>query len=147
MRFSFSIALLCLLFVACKKNKTQEENLAGIFFDQDVPGDFLEFYLRFHQDSIYQIEHVDFPLSGIPNLAFDMPEDSLSNFTWEKEDWKLHKAFNYSDEYAREYIKYSDELIGEIIYEKETGYGIERRFSKNSTGWKLIYYIGMNKVN
>ncbi len=146
MKISYSIALIFLIFTACNKNKSQDKNLDGIFFDQDVPADFLEFYLRFHQDSVYQIEHIDFPLAGIPNLAYDMPQDSINKFSWQAEDWKLHKAFNYSDDYAREYIKYSDELIGEIIYEKENGYGIERRFSKTSNGWRLIYYIGMNKV-
>lgn len=147
MKYIYFFLLLC-IFSTCKKNSdSTQENLKGLFFDQDVPGDFLEFYMRFHQDSLYQIEHINFPLAGIPNLAYDMPEDSINAFYWQSEDWKLHKAFNYSDEYSREYIQYSDKLISEIIYEKETGYGIERRFSKTAGGWKLIYYIGMNKIN
>lgn len=32
--------------------------------DARLPADFVEFYRRFHSDSLYQIEHINWPLAG-----------------------------------------------------------------------------------
>ena len=37
-----------------------------------LPEDFVAFYERFLQDSLYQMEHINFPLEGIP--------DNISNY-------------------------------------------------------------------
>ena len=130
---------------SCKKNKSHAPN-PGLFFSEDLPADFLKFHMRFHQDSLYQLEHIQFPLEGIPNMAADVDPDSLSMFKWKKENWIMHKPFNYSEAYLREYVLYSDALISEMIIEKQSGFGMERRFSKIRDDWYLIYFAGMNQI-
>lgn len=134
-----------IILFACKSDKTST-NVTGIDFDENLPPDFLKFHMRFHQDSVFQIEHIAFPLPGIPNMAYDLSQDSIANFHWTPEEWIMHKPFNYSEDYSRKYITYSQNLIGELIFETQSGFGIERRFSKTKSGWKLIYYVGMNEV-
>ena len=137
--------LLIISIIACKADSASK-NTSGLEFNENLPEDFLKFHMRFHQDSIFQIEHISFPLSGIPNTAYEWTQDSLANFQWEKEEWRMHKPYNYSEEFERKYVIYSPKLIAELIFEKKSGFGIERRFSKTQTGWQLIYYVGMNEI-
>lgn len=111
----------------------------------ELPADFEDFYLKFHEDSTYQVSHVLFPLRGLPTNA-----DSLTvtngDFHWQQEDWRLHQPFNPSNgEYFREFLSLSDELITEDIYTKD-GFGMQRRFMKTDGDWYLIYYSAMNKM-
>lgn len=137
--------LLVMSIISCKADKSTP-NVTGLEFDENLPKDFLKFHMRFHQDSIYQIEHTSFPLSGIPNMAYELSKDSVENFKWMREDWVMHKPYNYSESFERKYVIYSPKLIAELIFEKQSGFGIERRFSKTSMGWQLIYYVGMNEI-
>ncbi len=109
-----------------------------------LPEDFETFYLKFHQDSIYQIEHVLFPLRGMPANA-----DSLlrltGNFHWEAENWKMHQPFNSDGgAFSRDFLSMGD-IITEEIYTKE-GFGMQRRFMKTNGDWFLIFYSAMNKI-
>ena len=134
--------LLFLLFVwACSSQQEQ----AKVPETNDEAADFEGFYKRFHQDSLYQIEHIVFPLEGIPsNIDSSINQAS---FRWQKEEWKMHHAFdNANSEYQIEFVPISDKLIIEKITHKTGQFGMLRRFAKLGEEWFLIYYAGMNRL-
>lgn len=142
------LLMVCTVFYNCSSTEKPATHTNSVF-DEDsaVPVDFMDFYMKFHQDSAYQMEHIQFPLRGMPAMAIDLPQDSINNFTWDKEAWKIHKPFmGNKDEYLKEFRVVNENLISEFIVEKQMGYGMERRFSKLANRWYLIYYMDMNKM-
>ena len=114
--------------------------------DESMPPDFLAFYQRFHSDSVYQMEHIVFPLQGLPSMADDATL-SANNYRWQKEDWVLHQPFeNAEGEFSRRFTKINDEMVIENIELVGGGYGMQRRWSKSGEDWYLIYYAGMNQL-
>lgn len=113
--------------------------------NEGLPPDFLAFYRRFHEDSLYQLEHVIFPLQGLPAEA-DSATIADGKYRWQKENWVMHHPFeNAEGEFARSLKKISDEMVIENITVAGQ-YGMQRRFSKSGNEWYLIYYAGMNKL-
>jgi hypothetical protein len=113
----------------------------------DLPADFLLFYEKFHRDSAFQLQHIRFPLPGLPSMS-DPDNFKQSGFFYEKDSWKLHRSFDPEAKgYTHDFTMVSkDYLIIEKIREKETGIGLERRFVKQDGEWMLIYYAAMNKM-
>ena len=125
------ILFITLLFVACK-NDTAVESTPQIV---EIPEEFVSFYEKFHTDSLFQLEHIIFPLS--------MKSDSTK---WQKDEWTHHKAFDSQDgAYTREFDNFNGIII-ETIREKNNSFKIERRFSKSSDSYNLIYYVIENQL-
>lgn len=123
-----------------------EESAVNEEKDEGMPPGFLAFYQRFHNDSVYQLEHIVFPLQGLPSMA-DEEVITSNNYRWEKENWVLHQPFeNAEGEFSRSFTKLSDEMVIENIQLAGGGYGMQRRFSKSGDEWFLIYYAGMNQL-
>ena len=111
-----------------------------------LPAGFLKFYQDFHDDSLYQINHVLFPLKGLPSNADSLTLTS-QNFYWQKEDWRMHRPFeNETGEYSRSFDRLSDGLVVETIRFINAPFGMQRRFVKTGEDWFLIYYAGMNRI-
>lgn len=139
-------ALLCftlmLIFTDCKRKGEPllKEQPSG------VPADFAQFYEKFHTDSVYQMSHIQFPLDGYPTNA-----DSISiadkNFHWTADTWVMHtmKAFNDSL-YTRTLDAPLPGIVNETVYQKNTPFGMVRRFFKRGDEWYLIFYSGMNSM-
>lgn len=109
--------------------------------------DFEAFYTKFHQDSLYQIEHITFPLEGLPANA-DSAALNNDNFRWQKEDWEMHKPFDSKNgEFEIQFTSFGEDLIIEKVMHKSGRYGMLRRFARISGEWHLIYYAGFNRVN
>lgn len=128
MRYNHNIILflICLLF-ACKGDNRPIEN--GNPMEVEIPEDFLAFYTKFHQDSVYQINHVVFPLSQKPDGG-----------KWEKSEWVLHKPINAQPgDYIMDYANFAG-IIRESIRDSLGVFRMERRFSKMNDEWNLIYY-------
>jgi len=107
--------------------------------EQLIPKHFLSFLENFEGDSLYQSEHIVFPLSGIA------VNDSSQNehFTWKSSDWKTHRKFDdMGGTFVREYT-----ILGTIIEERitATGYNFDmvRRFALMDDEYFLIYYKSM----
>ncbi len=120
--------------------------LAGCRQEDRVMKEFMVFYEKFHQDTAYQMEHIVFPLEGIPAGG-----DSLmlagEKFHWKREDWTPHRPFNFENtEFTREFIRYSDDLIEEKIVHNTGSYGMLRRFTNFGGEWYLIYYVASNRL-
>lgn len=140
--------LFALLF-SCGGGSSEQTFKNSVFdLESTVPTDFMDFYVKFCQDSVFQMEHIQFPLKGMPAMAVEISQDSINNFYWQEEEWTVHKPFvGDEEEYLKEFQKISDNLISEYIIERKMGYGMERRFSKLGGTWYLIYYMDMNKIN
>lgn len=130
------ILIICVLGMSCTSTpeETQNEELEQL---SDLPSGFKDFYDRFHSDSIYQLQHIMWPLSS---KVFENRERSYQQF-WDSTNWKVHHAFAEDDElYQQEFRVVDDRLLTELIYLKIGGFAIERRFAFIDTAWYLILY-------
>lgn len=110
---------------------------------QQLPKDFKEYHDRFHTDSVFQFNNIEFPLMGLP--AHFTEEDQY--FEWELDSWVMHKKFDDTDEtYRREWMVVDDKTIDEFIYHNSTDFGMQRTFQKRSDYWILKYYVAMNRI-
>ena len=131
---------------AAEQNKAPAAIENTVEEDEGLPNDFLTFYHHFHDDSLYQLKHILFPLEGLPPQA-DSVILADKNFRWQQEDWVLHQPFeNVNGEFSRTYEKINDRLIIENIRFMNAPFGMQRRFSKSGDEWYLIYYAGMNRL-
>ena len=147
MKYSLPFALLLLL--ACKNNSPQsplssEEQASAQ--EQPMPEGFAEFYQEFHSDSLFQVEHIVFPLEGLPDDA-----DSLTiaegRFRWQPEDWKMQRSVDYEmSDFIRQINPVNENMVVERIVHKSGEVGMVRRFAKVAGEWHLIYYAGMNRL-
>ena len=150
MRYLLTITFALLLVLSCKPNEpqSQEQDQADMSGQLDSLGlteDFLDFYDKFHTDSAYQMEHIMFPLMGLPANADTI--SNLKNFRHKKEDWVLHHHFNdpFGD-YEREYATPDDNIVVERFVIRKAGFYMERRFAKLDDEWFLIYYANVNRL-
>lgn len=135
-KITFLLILATLVFsIGCRKSKDKDGS--------ELPSGFLSFYQKFHNDSIYQIDHISFPLQGMPTLA---DTNEVSDFHWGLEGWRMHKPFDKDGDFVRNFVVIDSNLIIETIRLKNNEYGMERRWSKSGGEWQLIYYASMNKL-
>ncbi len=143
----FFCCLLTIFLSACGSSEGTEADVDSfnrVKFNEDLPTDFMQFYMQFHVDSLYQMEHILFPLDGVPPNA---DKSEVSNFKWTKEGWLMHKPFNNPDDsFSQEYLSVDDNTVIEYIVDTQAGFGMERRFSKLSGDWYLIHYAAMNQI-
>jgi len=115
-----------------------------------VPADFEAFYQRFHQDSLFQVAHIVWPLQGL--RLETLPDSSASQVKthyWTAETWVMHRPVDYSEgHYERELQMMGDLLVMERIRVKAVNYGIERRFARqpDSGEWAMIYYSDIQEM-
>jgi len=126
-------ALLIPLIILCScKNSPTPENSDQVI---NIPEDFVSFYEKFHSDSLFQIDHIVFPLS--------MKMDSSK---WQKSEWTMHKTFDSQNgAYTREFDNFNGIII-ENIREKNNAFILERRFAKFGGEYNLIYYTIINRL-
>ncbi len=139
------ISFLALLGLMCQSiEKPPRASDRGEGTEEALPDDFVAFYQKFHDDSIFQIQHIQFPLAGLPPNA-DTLSISPESFRWQKESWKPHQPLMSNLQgYEQSFHKFDEGIIIERILQTTTGLGMERRFAKFDTSWILIYYAGMN---
>lgn len=130
-------ALVFIGFLQCRQAEKKEET------DQMLPEDFEIFYDKFHEDSTFQLSHIQFPLEGAKE-ASGGTVDLMVPVKWNKEDWTMHKTFNaYGGTFKREFYQIGPVVI-EKIHDKGGYFSMERRFTKMNGEWILIYYSVTN---
>ncbi|MFZ1498073.1 MAG: hypothetical protein WAS72_13505 [Saprospiraceae bacterium] len=135
----FFILTFLFAFVACKNSSSNKTTTTS-------NSDFAIFYEKFHQDSVFQVAHILFPLEGLPNQA-DSATLENEKYFWEQKDWVLHKPFTEDNkEYERNLTQITDGMVVETIRFANGEYGIQRRFARFGKDWFLIYYAGMNRI-
>ncbi len=143
------ITLLFLLFLFSCKNDSHSHSHASAeetSASAVLPEGFADFYQKFHSDSLYQVEHIVFPLEGLPDHA-----DSLAivneDFRWQAEDWQMQRQFDFEmSEFRRHIVPVNDMMVLERIVHQSGEFGMVRRFALLGGEWHLIYYAGMNRL-
>lgn len=136
--FVYAFILLTGCFLGSCKNKPKPAYISN----EEVPEDFSEFYILFHTDSAYQMDHILFPLEGRPASDNNQFYDE---FKWQKDAWKIHNFDHFDQDKYKVSRKVTDStLITETIRDKQSGFGIKRRFARFNDKWYLIYYDAMN---
>lgn len=146
---------LIFLTISCKhsnrdpsiKDRVNESSKVSEGNFEQLPTDFMEFYYKFHSDSLFQMSSIFFPLEGLPNHA-DPEFIANEKFFWSPDQWEFQKQIvKNNKDYSANYINVSDMLVEETITELKSGLKLIRRFAKTGSGWRLIYYAGMNKYS
>ena len=139
----FGIFLIIVGLYSCKNQKVEQKNEIETKSVYES-AEFQEFYSKFSTDSVYQLEHIVFPLEGMKSRK-DTLEAVDPNFKWTKENWVIHKPYDdMNSTYGREFIDFSN-IVSEKIADGSGQYSMERRFGKLSSGWHLIYYREMGR--
>jgi hypothetical protein len=138
--FLFSILLFCF---SCKKKETVDTAAM-----QQLPTDFVDFYQKFHSDSLFQQQHINFPLLGLPQ---DVDSATLvdRDFYFTADTWIMHQPVDFSKgEFKQDISTIGNRLITERIFKSDNSFAIERRFAKLSDNeWHLIHYIAPNRFS
>ncbi len=112
----------------------------------ELPAGFSEFYQQFHNDSLFQIAHIVFPLEGLPNNA-DSAIVAAKTFRWTPETWRMQRQFDFQvSEYKREIVPLTESIVMERILHQSGDFGMVRRFAIVGGDWHLIYYAGVNRL-
>ena len=139
----FFLLLLPFLIGSCKQRSSEPTTEVDPAIAEQF-GDFAEFYDRFHTDSLYQVAHVRFPLSGLPSNA-DSATLARNDFYWQQEDWKMHRRFDFVyGDFNQKLTPMGEDLIVEQIIHESGQYAMQRRFTRWDGEWYLTYYIGLN---
>lgn len=107
----------------------------------ELSDEFLDFYAKFHDDSTFQVSHIQFPLQ---TKAVD-PSGSM---TIAQEDWVINKPIDLSKGFfEQQYVLVGDNLLIEYINHTSAPLYMERRFAKLKDEWMLIYYTDLRQYD
>ncbi len=137
----YTLLLFCLLtcILSCKNDNAGNESSAPTEGNDtkviELDKDFVDFYNKFHTDTIFQLSVINFPLQA--------EGDSI---TWTKENWIAHKPFNdFGGKFRREFTP-AGKIMLERIYDANGFFTMNRRWAELSDGWRLMYYkIDLNE--
>ncbi len=134
-------------FFACKNNADKPASTENTASESpELPAGFSDFYQKFHSDSVYQVEHIVWPLEGLPNNA-DSATVAAKAFRWTPEDWRMQHQFDFQvSEYKREIVPLTETIVMERIIHQSGQFGMIRRFAIIGGDWHLIYYAGVNRL-
>ncbi len=107
--------------------------------------DFEEFYARFHEDSLFQIERVAFPLNGESSFLDD---GNRHIKFWYLDEWQMQHSYDLNDTlgYEQNMISIADTMIVDVIYTSEA-IGVTRYFSLRDGKWNLTFYSDSNPID
>ncbi|MCS6928358.1 MAG: DUF4348 domain-containing protein [Saprospiraceae bacterium] len=147
MRSSLFWSLLLLCFAACRERQSAPP-IASPLEGKDIPADFVAFYQKFHADSVFQVQHISWPLAGLTTEP--APDGTLSSkpIYWERENWRFQRAVDFSKgEFKQHLHALEGRYVVEVIaYAAASHYALERRFMRRSDGsWELVYYADMQE--
>lgn len=99
--------------------------------------DFEAFYTKFYEDSIFQYQRTEFPLSGLDSEG--KPK------VWMEENWVVQKPLNLDDKDIQRIVEAQPEFIRErVIF--QNAFLAERYYSYDTQNkrWMLTYYADMH---
>ncbi len=135
------ILVLCISAFSCNSNKnidnaTNKDNISKT--NSKPMEDFNEFYERFHNDEIFQLDRIKFPVSGSYN-DFDTVK------YWTKENWGFIR-FTVDEIDTTEYNAFlikKDSIVIEEVNCKGCGYSAKLIFEIIDSKW----YITHKEIN
>lgn len=120
------IFLALLLAVACRSSKVQS-----------AKEDFDTFYEKFLTDSSFQMERVQFPLSGIRTTG----EEEDSTYQWTREEWVMLKKPQLEGTEFERKLQVSDTVATDEIFTENTGFYFKTVYEPIKRKWYLVYMI------
>ena len=102
--------------------------------------DFNTFYNKFHDDSVFQIDRVKFPLKG---YAMDTSESQLA---WEKNSWVMHRNTiqDIDTSQFKINVEKTEYLYKEKVFIEGGGFASERIFKQINGKWYLVSFIDVD---
>ena len=126
------MAVLLLLFTACRDQQSHTGHTHEQVVTQEIPQEFLKFYMNFLSDTTYQKDHIIFPL-----------KQQADGSMWTKDDWVCHQPYKDNDTYQQQFSNLNG-LILETIADGNGMYRMERRYMQSDDSYALIYFSVMN---
>jgi hypothetical protein len=152
--FKTSLFILIITVIAlssCKKNQKTEVKEPALSAEetQTLPPDFMDFYKKFHSDSLYQMTHIQFPLQGYPTqVDNDTTVYIDESYRWLADKWIMHRMESFSDTaFTRKFDVPLPMAVSETIQQRNSPFKMFRRFYKRDNEWFLIYYGAMNAIS
>jgi hypothetical protein len=100
--------------------------------------DFSEFRQKFYADSLFQTDHIIFPLKGINSDRMEI-DDTI--YIWQnKEDWIYHTDPNDDKEIITDIIIKNDTVVEELSHLDYGGFWHLVRFEKTNNEWYLTRF-------
>ena len=131
MKILLRTVLIISFVVACHSQRKSLSSVSNENFD--------EFYLKFHNDSLFQLQRIIFPLEG-GKYDYDSEE------AWTPKNWQIKKVTVHQvdlQEYSIEFDR-SDTLVFERIYLPNSGFDFQCRYRLMNGKWYLFYCIDQN---
>lgn len=141
------LLLLGTIIASCKQDKkTTQTSTSEAEIITELPEDFTVFLDKFLSDSIFQIEHISFPLEGLPADADSMT--IVNGYTFKRDEWRAHKPLDEEDDYFQQSFRViSKDLVFEYIQSSDKAFFLERRYIRHTDGWKLVYFQDLQMMN
>ncbi len=129
-----------LFFYGQAKNKAKNAAHTPEDLSQGIPDDFLAFYNQFHEDSVFQMTRINFPLKGIKAIENIGGGESYS---YSQDEWIIHKPFDdMGGTFSRSFEEFSG-IVVETMLANEGQFRSVRRWAKLGDEWHLIFYQPM----
>lgn len=143
-----SILLAALLAWSCGRQTESEDTVSDpeMELPTELPTSFTEFYKQFLTDPEYQLDHIVFPVQGLPDKA-DSTTLARQDFEWTADSWVVHRPIDKRSGFSINFLPLTEDYILERIVHESGQYGMERRYAYQDDGWYLIYYAGLNALN
>jgi len=135
-KIKMCIMLFSMIVFVCCRSGSPEGNSSTVVAGGET---FNSFYKAFHQDSLFQISRIQFPLPGINSDDMTV-NDSI--YFWKKEDWLFQHMVD-TTLFIRK-LSITDGTAEEDITSKEPGVLIKRRFKNDRGKWYLVLYEDVN---
>lgn len=133
---NWSVLFALLTLTACGFDKSEQKT------EKTSEEDFKDFYTKFHEDSLFQINRIDFPLSG--ETTYLSPAGKKATY-WYKDDWAMQTLLSDTMQLNQKFIR-ADSIMVDIIYDND-GVGLTRYFSVRDNQWYLTFYSEHNPID
>lgn len=126
MRISFLVLLAALFFASCGDG-------GNIPVDANGQENFEAFYKRFHEDTLFQFQRIEFPLAGVGSDG--------NPKVWDEDGWVYLKAVDPKNEDVKIYRETEPEFVKERMILQDA-LMMERNFTydKATKKWLMTYY-------
>jgi hypothetical protein len=138
--FIFITALGLFFFYSQAKSKANNQTIRTEEISQGIPDDFLAFYNQFHEDTTFQLAHINFPLRGIKAIEnIGGGEDYL----YARNEWIIHRPFDdMGGTFSRSFEEFAG-MIVETMLANNGQFRSVRRWARLGDKWNLIFYQPM----
>lgn len=132
----FTILTIVFFLLNCKSS---HKSVSKLIDSKASIEDFTGFYDRFHNDSLFQISRITFPLKRINS-------DELDKNEWTKDNWLLMKTRIYDIDTSKFKIEYkkTKNAFTQQFWLKDSAFSSKYRFELIGKKWFLVEVVDSN---